>query len=293
MAGTRPGRPRVPAASSSSSTLDQALGPHQPLLPTQTGQQRAVHQGQKLDALLGGQLHGRALAAGGGQQRPLEPRPVDLVPGHDDQPQALGVGPANPGEQGQVEAPAGQTTLQQRHHLQFVLGDGLLRRHRGEPHRLQGAGEDLQRHPGVPADLPVGRPGAHRPAPIQRSVEEVERQPARPDRRPDPLDRQPGPLAGHGQADLRHIALQERVGAVPGDQDAELHQPLDLDHGHPDEAGQSRRRQPTHAAAILGSLLGEGRCLRSGSWLRSPLTGDGVTSAVRCEQASLRSGGRG
>ena len=28
-----------------------------------------------------------------------------MVPGRDDQPQALGVGPANPGEQGQVEAP--------------------------------------------------------------------------------------------------------------------------------------------------------------------------------------------
>jgi hypothetical protein len=81
------------------------------------------------------------------------------------------------------------------------------------------------------------------------------------DRRRDPSQRQPGLLAGGGQADLLHVGLQERAGAVAGHQDAEVDQPLDLGLGHPGEVGKSRCRQPLHAAVILGAVwpAGEGR----------------------------------
>jgi hypothetical protein len=107
----------------------------------------------------------------------------------------------------------------------------------------------------VAADQP-GRPI------VGGGLQEGERQPARPDGRRDPRQRQPGLLAGGGQADLLHVGLQERAGAVAGHQDAELHQPLDLGLGHAGEVGKSRCRQPLHAAVILGAVQPARRALR-------------------------------
>jgi hypothetical protein len=70
MAGTRPGRPASRPPQLILDMLDQALGPQQLLLAAEADQQRAVHQGKKVDAQLGAQLHSRALVAAGGQQRP-------------------------------------------------------------------------------------------------------------------------------------------------------------------------------------------------------------------------------
>ena len=53
----------------------------------------------------------------------------------------------------------------------------------GEPHRLQARGEHLQRHPGLLADLPVGRCRPRRPAPVGGGLHERQRQPPRPDGR--------------------------------------------------------------------------------------------------------------
>jgi hypothetical protein len=58
--------------------------------------------------------------------------------------------------------------------------------------------------------------------------------------------------ARHGQADLRHIHLEERLGAIPSDQDAELDKPYDLGVGHAGEVGKCLCRQPVHAAIIPG-----------------------------------------
>jgi hypothetical protein len=49
-----------------------------------------------------------------------------------------------------------------------------------------------------------------------------------------------------------HIGVQERVGAVPDHQDAELDQPQDLDLGHAGEVGQPRCRKSVHAAVSEG-----------------------------------------
>jgi hypothetical protein len=56
-----------------------------------------VPQRQEVAAQLGGQLHGGPLVGPGLQRRPLEPRLVGLGPGRGKQPQAVGVGPAEPG----------------------------------------------------------------------------------------------------------------------------------------------------------------------------------------------------
>jgi hypothetical protein len=211
---------------------------------------------------------------------------------------------AHPGRPDLVQDAAGQAALQQRHHLQLVLPDRLIGGHPGEPDGLQEAAQQLQGHPGRLADLPVGPPRAHRPAPVGGSLQEGERQPTLLDRRGDPGHRQPGPLAGGGQADLLHIGRQERLVAVAGDQDTELDQPLDLGLGHAGEVGQSRCRQPIHAAAILGPapLLGEpchphrrgARCphgQRAGRWRRhdpdDPRLGEPLCAACHDAQAQV------
>ena len=253
MAGTRPGRPSIAGGLELVlDPLDQALGPQQLLLAVVHGQQCRVAKGQEADALAGGLVHGRPLAAAGGQHRPLEPRLVGLAPGGGDQPQALHMRPAEPGQPDPVEDPAGQAVAQQRHHRQLVLPHRLVGADPREPHRLQDRDQRVQRDPGLLAHLPVGPRRAHRPAAERRALEEGERQPAGPDGRGDPLHGQPGLLARHRQADLGHVALPERAGALPGDQDAQLDQPLDLGLGRAGEVGQPRRRQPAHAARGRG-----------------------------------------
>jgi len=181
---------------------------------------------------------------------------------------------AEPGQPGQVEQPAGKAARQQRHDFQLVLPHRLVGDQRGEPHRLQGAAEHLQRHPDVLADLPVGPPRAHRPPPERRRLQEGERQSAGPDRRRDPLHRQPRLLACLGQADLLCVGRQERVGAVAGDQDAEPDQLLDLGRCRAGEVGKFRCRQSLHVAVILGAwpvrapAAASSRRTRSGRWQR-------------------------
>jgi hypothetical protein len=221
------------------------------LLPPVDAHERPVHQGQEVGGQLRGQLHRCALVGTGRQHRPPEPRPVDFVLDVGGQPQAVGVAAADPGQPGQVQHAAGQPELQQRHHLQLVLPDRLVGPHPGKPHRLKGAAELIKGHPGLLAHLAISPRRAQRPPPVGGCLQEGERQSTCPDRRRDPVHGQPGLLAGLGQADLLHIAGEERGGAGPDHQDAEVDQPLDLGLGGAGEVGKSRCRDRIHAAAIL------------------------------------------
>jgi hypothetical protein len=230
------------------------LGPDQLLLAAVDARQGLVDQRQEVGGEVRGQLHGPALAEPGVQRGLLEPGPVGLVLDLGGQAQALGVGPADPGDPGPVEDPAGEGQPHQRDHGQLVLAHRLVRRGPGEPHRLQGRSQVVQGDPGLGAHLPVGPVRGDGPAGIGGRLHERERQAAGPDGRGDPVHRQPGPLAGHGQAELVPVAGQERGRPVPGDQDAEVNHPADLGLAHAGQPGQAGRgeRVPLglHAAIL-------------------------------------------
>jgi hypothetical protein len=209
-----------------------------------------VDQRDEVRGELGGPLHGLLLAEPGGQHRPLEAGLVGLVLDLGGQPQALGVGPADPGQPPLVEDPAGQGVRHQRDHLELVLADRLVRRGPGEPGRLQRLPQRLQADPGLLAHLPEGPLRRQRPALVGGGLQEGERQPAGPDGRGDPVHRQPGALAGRGQADLVEVAGKERGRPVAGDQDAEVDQAADLGLGQPGQGGQPGGGQGLHAAIL-------------------------------------------
>ncbi len=196
--------------------------------------------------MLGGLLHGCPLAAADGQHRPLEPRLVGVAPARSDQPQPLHMGPAEagghrPGRGPRWTGPAAPTAPPPARPPASA--------HQGPPGRTPShsstATSGVQRIPGLLAHLPVGPHRAHRPAPERRALQERERQPPRPDRRrrSPPSAARPARTRWPGGPSW-HAGLQERAGALPGDQDAELDQPLDLGLGHA-ERGRLRLDPPT------------------------------------------------
>ena len=165
--------------------LDHVLGPYQLLLPAVDGRERAIDQRQEVRRHLRGELHSGPLFGARVQHRPREPGPVGLVLDVGGQPQALRIGPADPRQPDRIQDPRKARQSQQRHNLQLVLPDRLVGRHPGEPHRLQDAGEGVQRHAALLADLPVGPRRAQRPPAVRRALQERERQSSCPDRRRD------------------------------------------------------------------------------------------------------------
>ena len=218
MAGTCPGRPSIPAASSSCSMCSTSPSVH----TSSCWRRRPASNARSISGRSGRSAGASPWQTADRRCRPAAaPRtaPDRLVPGGDGQAQSLGVCPADPGEPGQVRSPLARPRWSSATTSSSPSVIGRLRHHRGEPHRLQDAASNSRGMPVSWLTCSVGRPCAHRPAPIQCGFEEGERQPARPDRRRDPRHQQPGPLAGGGQADLGRIVehvLQERVGGRPG-----------------------------------------------------------------------------
>jgi hypothetical protein len=203
------------------------LGPHEhpggSSSPSMTSTRSSVHTGSCCRPLL--------VLDRGGQAQPLRPGTPD---------------PAHPRP---VRVSHGLRQLQQRHDLlELVLADRLVRCHAAEPHRLQARGEHLQRHPGLLADLPVGRRRPRRPAPV--GAASTNASDSRPARMAAAIASSGRPARSHAWTRRTpfHVAGLERAGAV-ADEDAEVDQAQPLRHRGAGEVGECRCREPVHTVS--------------------------------------------